>query len=145
MKKSFFIIPSLVLFMFSAKAQTKYNEAEFKTSPVWIIMMNDSTVNYYQAVKAFNAYWEGRVKPEDDADKKDEKKSGKEERAHKRYEKKLAKMSAAERNEFDNLNYQFKRFTHWMFDVKPYVQADGRILTGQQRLDIRNKQQNKGN
>ena len=49
-------------------------------------------------------------------------------------------MTAAERNEFDRVNYQYKRFMNWMFEVKPYVQANGRILTRQQRLDIRNKQ-----
>ena len=60
-------------------------------------------------------------------------------------------MTPAERNEFDNLNYQFKRFKIWMFDVKPFVQPDGRILTRNQRLDIhfrqqeQKKQQSKGN
>jgi len=126
--------------MLSAKAQAKYNEADFKTKPVWIIMMDDSTVNYYQAVKAFDMYWAGRIKPDGDADKLNEKDSRKEEKERKRNEKKLAKMTAAERNEFDRVNYQYKRFMNWMFEVKPYVQANGRILTRQQRLDIRNKQ-----
>ena len=141
MKRVFSITFSLILLVLSAKAQTKYNEAEFKTKPVWIIMMDDSAVNYNQAVKAFDMYWEGRVKPEEDADKLHEKNNSNKEKDRKRYEKKLAKMTPAERNEFDRVNYQYKRFVNWMFEVKPYVQADRRILTRQQRLDIRNKQQ----
>ena len=137
MKKIASITAGLVLLLLSAKAQTKYNEAEFKTKPVWITMMDDSAVNYYQAVKAFDMYWAGRIKPEEDAEKGKENRG--EEKERRRYEKKLAKMTAAERNEFDRVNYQYKRFVNWMHEVKPYVQAGGRILTRQQRVDIRNK------
>ena len=100
-------------------------------------MMDDSAVNYYQAVKAFDMYWAGRIKPEEDAEKGEE--NRREEKERRRYEKKLAKMTAAERNEFDRVNYQYKRFVNWMHEVKPYVQASGRILTRQQRVDIRSK------
>ena len=143
MKKLFCILLSLGLFVFSVKAQIKYNEAEFKTKPFWIIMMDDTTVNYYQAVRAFNSYWEGRIKPEDDADILIEKgkENPKEEKERRRYEKKLAKMSPAERNEFDRLNYEYKRFENWMNEVKPYVQENGSILTQRQRTDIWNRQQ----
>ena len=137
MKKIASITAGLVLLLLSAKAQTKYNEAEFKTKPVWITMMDDSAVNYYQAVKAFDMYWAGRIKPEEDAEKGEE--NRREEKERRRYEKKLAKMTAAERNEFDRVNYQYKRFVNWMHEVKPYVQASGRILTRQQRVDIRSK------
>ena len=34
--------------------------------PYWIAMMNDSTVNYYDAVNAFDIYWKNRVKPTED-------------------------------------------------------------------------------
>ena len=34
--------------------------------PYWIEMMNDSTVNYYDAVNAFDIYWKNRVKPTED-------------------------------------------------------------------------------
>ena len=137
MKQTASITAGLVLLLLSAKAQTKYNEAEFKTKPVWITMMDDSAVNYYQAVKAFDMYWAGRIKPEEDAEKGEE--NRREEKERRRYEKKLAKMTAAERNEFDRVNYQYKRFVNWMHEVKPYVQASGRILTRQQRIDIRSK------
>ena len=137
MKKIASITAGLVLLLLSAKAQTKYNEAEFKTKPVWITMMDDSAVNYYQAVKAFDMYWAGRIKPEEDAEKGEE--NRREEKERRRYEKKLAKMTPAERNEFDRVNYQYKRFVNWMHEVKPYVQVSGRILTRQQRVDIRNR------
>ena len=139
MKKIFYITFCFIMLGFSAKAQAKYNETEFKTKPVWIIMMDDTAVNYYQAVKAFNIYWAGRIQPDADADTKEEKENRKEEKERKRYEKQLAKMTPAERNEYDRINYQCKRFKNWMHEVEPYVQANGRILTRQQRVDIRNK------
>ena len=131
MKNLFFLLFSFVLFVCTTDAQTKsstvYNEVDFKTKPVWIDMMKDPAVNYYQAVKAFNTYWDQRVRPEDDADNKNGKDNDRGERKRRLYKKKLAAMTPAERNEFDRLNYQYKRFTNWMRDVKRFVQADGSI------------------
>jgi hypothetical protein len=141
MKKVFFITLGLGSLASSMKAQTKYIESEFKMKPVWIKMMQDSTVNYNLAVKAFNIYWENRIRPGEESDKINEKEDRKEERARKRYEEKLTKMSPSERNEFDNINYQYKCFADWMYEVKPFVQQDGSILTPQQRIDTWNKQQ----
>lgn len=145
MKKTFLLTISILLVLFSAKSQTKYNEADFKSKPVWIVMMDDSLVNYNQAVKAFNTYWENRIKPGDDAEKINEKETPKQEREQRRYEKKLSKMSAAERNEYDRINYQYKRFMNWMREMKPFVKEDGRIFTPGQRMDIWKKQQAHGN
>lgn len=145
MKKIFFLAISLFCVLFTVTAQTTYNEADFKSKPEWIIMMDDSTVNYNQAVKAFDIYWKDRIKPGDDAEKMNEKanETPREEREQKRYEKKLRKMSAAERNEYDRINYQYKRFMNWMREMKPFVQQDGSILTPQQRMNIWKKQQDK--
>ncbi len=120
------------------QAQTNYNEADFSSRPVWIEMMNDSTVNYNQAVKAFNLYWKERIKPGEEEERMNEEKkqSREKELEHRRFEKELRKMNAAERNEFDRVNYQYKRFVNWMREMRPFVQPDGRILTAQQRMDI---------
>jgi len=143
MKKIFLLTFSAFFVLLSAKSQTKYNEADFRSKPVWIIMMDDSTVNYYQAVKAFNTYWENRIKPGDDAEKMNEivTETPKQEREQRRYEKRLKKMTAAERNEYDRTNYQYKRFVNWMREMKPFVKEDGRILTPAERMDIWKKQQ----
>ena len=83
------IIPGILFVIFfsnAVSAQTKYNEAEFKTNPVWTKMINDPDVNYYQAVKAFNTYWEGKLKPEgeDDFINEKEKENKAEERERRR-------------------------------------------------------------
>jgi Skp family chaperone for outer membrane proteins len=138
MKKQIFISFCLVFFVFSIKAQTKYKETEFKTHPIWIIMMDDSAVNYYQAIKAFNTYWEDKISPIENEANSNEKETekNKKKKQHERYEKKLAAMTAEQRNEFDRINYEYKRFLNWMYEMKPYVQANGSILSRQQRLDM---------
>lgn len=116
--------------LFAIKAQSNYNELTFKNKPVWIEMMHDSTVNYYQAIKAFNIFWEDRRRPGEKGENEKEEaetKGRKEKREQRRYEKKLARMTPVERNEFDNLNYEYKMFIYWMKEVKPLVQADGKI------------------
>ena len=35
--------------------------------PYWIAMMNDPNTNYYEAVEAFEKYWEHREKPTEDS------------------------------------------------------------------------------
>lgn len=141
-KRNILLIPVFGFFLFPASAQNKYPASDFKIKPVWIDMMDDSAVNYFQAVKAFNTYWENRVRPEGDEKMNEAENVNQQERMERRrYERKLRKMSAAERNEFDRVNYQYKRFINWKHEVKPYVQADGRVLTIRERLDIRNKQE----
>lgn len=140
------IIPGILFVIFfsnAVSAQTKYNEAEFKTNPVWTKMINDPDVNYYQAVKAFNTYWEGKLKPEgeDDFINEKEKENKAEERERRAFEKKLKKMPAAERQEYDQLKYHYKRFETWMREVKPFVQEDGSILSEKARMNIWKKQQ----
>jgi hypothetical protein len=143
MKKVFFVSCFLVLINFYVQAQNKYHEDEFKTNPVWINMIDDPNVNYYQAIKAFDLYWEGKTKPmeEDEIKNKKSKENKKEEREKERLKKILGKMKPKEREEYNRLQYQYKRFETWKREVKPFVQEDGRILTEQERINIWNKQQ----
>ncbi|MCC6685165.1 MAG: hypothetical protein IT247_08845 [Bacteroidia bacterium] len=36
---------------------------DYKSYPYWIIMMDDTAANYFEVCKAFNTYWEGKIKP----------------------------------------------------------------------------------
>ena len=40
------------------RAQTE--ESDTASFPYWIEMMQDENINFYQVVKAFDTYWEGR-------------------------------------------------------------------------------------
>lgn len=110
-------------------------------NPEWVTMMEDPNVNYYEAVKSFNEFWKGREMPIDEADVLNEEMTGREKREHRRAVRKLKKMSPAERQEFDYLAYQYKRFKNWEHEVFPYVQNDGSILTDEQRRAIWEQQQ----
>lgn len=140
-----FILYFVLLLSLSATAQDKKETAvvhpDYSKSPEWIKMIDNPNANYYEAIKAFDTYWKGRIKPEGEDDIINENASRKEERERKRQQKELSKMTPAERNEYDVLKYQYKRYENWIHEVKPYVQEDGSILTQQQRIEMWNKQQ----
>lgn len=138
--KAALLLLSCGLFFFSAQSQTAYTDAEYRQSPLWIKMIDNPGANYYEAIKAHELYWQNRPKPMEE-EINDKKEDRKEERTREQAKKQLAKMTPAERNEFDRLNYQNKRFEAWIHEVKPFVQEDGRILTQEERTAIWNKQQ----
>ena len=85
--------------------------------PQWIKMMNDSNVNYYLAVQAFNTYWEHREKPtENDGEGRNiyDNEKGKD-------EKKSAEFV-----------FEYKQFLNWQLRNKNFVKADGTIMTQQE-------------
>lgn len=141
MQKFLFLFCALGLTSIGVQAQTIYNEAEFKSTPVWVKMMDDENVNYFQAVLAYETFWKDRIKPEGDDDFTEGHQSKKEKREHEKFEKQLRKMNPAERNAYDQLVYQNKRFEDWMHQAKPYVQENGHLLTQQERVELWKKQQ----
>ena len=132
----------LLLSLNAIRAQeTKYNPKEYSNQPMWIEMMDDSSVNYYEALKAYEQYWQIRIRPQEEEDAINEHGSRKAEREREKFEKKLAKMTPAERTVFDRMKYECKRFDNWKREVKKFVQEDGHILSYDQKLEIWNRQQ----
>lgn len=120
---------------------TKYLAEDYKNKPLWIDMMEDTTANYYEAIKAFDIYWVGRLKPMEEEDIISEIMSKKEEHEREKNERKIAKLKPAQRAEFDRMKYETKRFENWKREVFPFVQESGRILTPYERQEIWKKQQ----
>ena len=125
----------------SAQTSETLTIADYSKEPVWIKMIDDPNTNYYEAIKAFDMYWKDRIKPIKEEDILNEKLNEKEEREYKILEKQLATMTPAEKNEYDLMVYQCKRFSNWKRESLPYVQEDGRILTIEERQQIYYKQQ----
>ena len=98
--------------------------------PYWIDMMNDSNVNYYDAVTAFDTYWENRVKPtEDDGEAVDI------------FDKqKTPKQEAEDKLRSVEYVYEYKQFLHWKQSNKNLVKPDGSILTNEEILEQWKKQ-----
>ncbi len=129
--------------------------SDYQNNPSWVQMMSNPHVNYYEAVKAYNDYWKGKPKPNDEAEEmemmaernhpskmtaKEKKKFEMEEREHKREgdqsRKKLTEDDLKQLEWKREMTYQCKRFEDWMQTVKPYVQNDGRILSEEERMKI---------
>jgi hypothetical protein len=125
----------------SANAQEKKTDSrsDDKINPNWITMMQDPQVNYYEAVKAFEAYWDGKIEPEEEEELITEGKITSAEAESLRVVR--ASWTQVQRNEYEYIKYQFKRFKDWKRTVFPFVQSDGRILSEQERLEIFQKQQ----
>lgn len=123
-----------------------YNKADYKDHPVWIKMMDDPNVNYYEAVEAYETYMKAHQltgeQEEEEMLSADPKKREEYQREMKRENKKIKtdqqRQALVER---DQLNYQIKRFKGWMQEVKPFVQENGHILTAEERMVIWQKQQ----
>lgn len=127
--------------MAQEKTAQHQDDKDYIKNPEWIKMIDNPSVNYYDALNAYESYWKVRIKPEREEELINEYATRKEKREHRRNEKQLAKMTPAERAIYDNIVYQCKRFETWQREVQPYVQNDGRILSQQERVDIWNKQQ----
>jgi hypothetical protein len=135
MNKTYMIllISILLCHAFTAHAQTANQPL-----PTWVAMIDNPSINYFEAVKTFEAYWKDKIKPTEEEEREGE---GEGEIERERMEKYLSSMSVSERNYWDQLQYHYKRFIRWQQDMLPFVQSDGRILSEQERIAIWEKQQ----
>lgn len=106
------------------------NARQAANNTSWIQMMDDPNVNYFEAVKVFEAYWQGKQKPTTEhelfsAQDKD-------------HALKNSSASTTFNAEDPTVKYRFeyKKFLHWEKEVAPYVQPGGRILSAEERIAI---------
>ena len=116
-----------------AQNNQQYSNRDYAKKPIWITMMADTSVNYFEIEKAFNTYWQHHTMPETEHDVIGEK-AEREKHPSKRT---LRKMQAD-----DDMRMAVKKYEWWCQQMKPYVQDDGRILTPSERLKIWEQQQN---
>ena len=116
-------------------AQNDADKRDYKKNPYWVEMMDDSTVNYFEAKKAFQEFWLDRKPPvEDDVAE------GNKKQEWTRLRRILNNKEYKEEQETEAYRFEYKKFKHWQLMVEPYVQADGRILSTQEQLEIWKKQ-----
>ena len=115
------------------KAGNETKTKKYSKFPYWIAMMDDEKTNYFEAIKAFESFWEHRAKPIEEkeilGDKLEEYSNDSRSLA-----RRMKKLPPADRN----LTFQYKKFINWLRESKPYVQEDGSILTQAERLKIFN-------
>ncbi len=117
-----------------AQSNIKYDPKDYAQKSVWMKMMDDPKANFFETEKAYKIYWQHHVKPEDEHDVIAE--HAKEEQIPNR--KKQRKIEKE-----NHLRMAIKKYENWHRKMLPYVQADGRILSADERLQIwKDQQQN---
>ena len=155
-QKIFLTMLGLLLIGVAANAQSKYNQSDFKSKPIWISMMNDPNVNYYEAVEAFNVYFSKHLMPrieEEEMGKEGYKatsvKSREEEEREREEREEIAAANKGKKRlkkTYEGINrlemaMAVKKFKQWMRTEKSWVQPDGRVLSEQEKQAIVDKQQ----
>ncbi|MFN8308330.1 MAG: hypothetical protein U0T73_00060 [Chitinophagales bacterium] len=110
-------------------------------TPAWVTQMEDPNANYFQALKTYDQYWRSHEKPDAENDVAEEKLPRRERRIREKKERELSQMTPTQRQWFQYLVYQCKRFENWQREVLPFVQEDGHILTMEERQAIWQQQQ----
>jgi hypothetical protein len=144
-RKNFFTA-LFTLFALASFAQTKthYTKTEMKKNPVWIEMINDEHVNYFEALKAFELYFATHRFPvmEEEEMGKNEKLKERIEKSEAKYKKKKRKIKAdpdaaqKEKHEEAKLAFEVKKFNHWEMQTRPYAKNDGSIMSAEERMKI---------
>ena len=111
-----------------------YTEKDYARNPIWISMIKDTTVNFFDAEKAYKIYFQHHQKPGGEHDVIGE---------HAKEQKNPSKKARRELQEEDHMRMEVKKYEHWRQRVLPYVQSDGTILTSSQRLQIWKDHKNK--
>lgn len=121
-------------FCFGAFAQ-KTKAKNYKKYPYWIEMIKDPNVNYFDAINAYETFWKGKHKPIDENETIGQIK-GNEGKENEIENKKEIRESKREKALFKKYGLECKKFEHWKFQVKPYVQSDGHILSKEEQLKL---------
>lgn len=123
-----------VLTALKISAQT-HSKRFYRKNPVWIEMIKDSNVNYFEAVKAYDLFWEKREKPMEEDEAISQDKSSKGNTTEKNSDKRI-KEKKREKELYRKYGLEVKKFEHWKKRVLPYVQPDGRILSKEEQLKM---------
>lgn len=131
MKNLLFFIVSSTVFFTAVSAQNPPDKAKIKfyqKNPVWIRMMDDSTVNYNEAKIAFEEFWKGKEEPEEEG--------------YETNEKRKSLLARLFENDEDSEKYAFehKRFENWLRTKAPYVKPDGTLMSDDEYLKLINEE-----
>jgi hypothetical protein len=129
--KYFLTLLLVVCFVFINAQKTK----NYKKHPYWIDMIKEPNVNYFEAIKAYETFWDGKHKPLEENELIGQTKgtASKEEKMESRKEMRERKR---EKEMYKKYGLECKKFEHWKMQVKPYVQSDGTIISKEEQLKM---------
>ncbi len=132
----------LVFSMTFAFSQKQLKDSDYKKHPYWIEMIKDPNVNYFEAIKAYELFWQGKEIPREEDEKIGQKKSA-DDKEHQDDNRRERREKKKEREFQNKYGLECKKFEHWKMMVKPYVQEDGRILSKEEQMKIWEEQRQK--
>ena len=127
-----------------AQAKIHFTKTEMKKKPVWIEMIKNEKVNYFEVLKAFELYFTAHKFPvmEEEEMGKNEKLKERIEKSEAKFKKKKHKVVEEanalqkEKHEETKLAFEAKKFNHWEMQTRPYVKSDGSIMSAEERMAI---------
>lgn len=145
-KKAFLFVMLLSLCSAIAVAQSKPAKVNYKKHPAWIQMMNDTSANYFETVKAFREFFKDRVLPKEpnEVEGEDgfEKEVGLEENEGKQKSKRELRREAKRANPNEPAYVaEVRAFKGWFYSIKPWVRSDGSIIGPKEQQAIIDQQQ----
>jgi hypothetical protein len=146
LRTKYIMLFAFVTIYLQTQAQT-HSKKEYARKPLWIEMMNDSSANYFETIKAFREFWKGRVLPEEPFENESidtfEKEVGLKENDESPRERMREKRKREKYNPKNEINYgaQVRAFKGWLHSVKPWVREDGSIISVYEQQQIINQQQ----
>lgn len=127
MKGLVLLVSMLCLTILSNAQSKKYTDKDFAVSPVWITMIQDTAVNFFEAERAFNVYFQNHEKPEGEQEDIGEQPQN---------SKDAVFVSHDKSADYYKMRFEVKKYERWRQKMLPFVQTDGTILSPAQRLLI---------
>ncbi|MCX6198731.1 MAG: hypothetical protein NTY88_05860 [Bacteroidetes bacterium] len=134
----------LTAFTAFPQAKNHFSKKEMKKSPVWIAMIKDEHVNYFEALKAFELYFTTHKFPvmEEEEMARNEKLKERILKSEAKYKKKKRKEmiepNALEKDKHEQtkLAFEVKRFNHWEMQTRPFVKEDGTVMSAEEQMKV---------
>ena len=130
-KKWILIIFLLITFTGFGQVKT-FTEKDYAEKAHWIQFMDLESVNFNEALKAYDIYWQNHKQPEEEGDRIAE--------SRKRI-KPLSKKEIRVIREGDEMRFQIKRFKHWKIINEAFVKENGFTMTAEEKLRFHNQHQ----
>ena len=143
----YFFFAALLLLCCSASAQTTSSSTDYKKYPVWISMMKDTSVNFFETVKAFKEFFSERALPKEpneiEGEESFEMEVGLEEHEGKKKSKKELRREAKKLKPNEpNYAADVRAFKGWFYGIRPWVREDGSIIGPKEQQAIIDRQRN---
>jgi hypothetical protein len=113
----------LLLLTLPSSGQQK-GKSDNSPQPQWVKMMDDPNVNFHEAKRTFEAFWSNKEKPTEEKE------------IFGNFEKKKEARVATKEGDAEKYTFEYKKFLNWQREVAPYVQANGRILNTEERIQL---------